>query len=111
MCIDALQAYIDEKYQKGRKDGKGGLSAKSVCHHKGILSQALTECVKDGLIPSNPCQYVEMPRRERYEAHFYNVEQLQRLIIDSLIAHQFYLSYYKKILSRKLYTLNFWSRI
>ena len=78
--IDALQSYIDEKYQKGRKDGKGGLSAKSVCHHKGILSQTLTECVKDGLIPSNPCQYVEMPRRERYEAHFYNVEQLQRLI-------------------------------
>ena len=27
--------------------------------------------------------------------------------IDSLIAHQFYLSYYKKILSRKFYTLNF----
>ena len=40
---------------------------------KGILSQALSECVKDGLIPTNPCQYVEMPRRERYEAHFYTV--------------------------------------
>ena len=40
---------------------------------KGILSQALSECVKDGLISTNPCQYVEMPRRERYEAHFYTV--------------------------------------
>ena len=47
---------------------------------KGILSQALSECVKDGLIPTNPCQYVEMPRRERYEAHFYSAKQLQRLI-------------------------------
>ena len=49
-------------------------------HHKGILGQALAECVKDGLIPSNPCQYVEMPRRERHEAHFYSAEQLQQLI-------------------------------
>ena len=47
---------------------------------KWILSQALSECVKDGLIPTNPCQYVEMPRRERYEAHFYSAKQMQRLI-------------------------------
>lgn len=78
--VEALQTYFDEKHQNGRKDGKGGLSAKTMRHHKGILSQALSECVKDGLIPTNPCQYVEMPRRERYEAHFYSAKQLQRLI-------------------------------
>ena len=78
--VEVLQIYFDEKYRNGRKDGKGGLSAKTMRHHKGILGQALAECVKDGLIPSNPCQYVEMPRRERHEAHFYSAEQLQQLI-------------------------------
>ena len=78
--VEVLQIYFDEKYRNGRKDGKGGLSAKTMRHHKGILGQALAECVKDGLMPSNPCQYVEMPRRERHEAHFYSVEQLQQLI-------------------------------
>ena len=78
--VEVLQTYFDEKYRNGRKDGKGGLSAKTMRHHKGILGQALAECVKDGLIPSNPCQYVEMPRRERHEAHFYSAEQLQQLI-------------------------------
>ena len=75
--VEVLQTYFDEKYRNGRKDGKGGLSSKTMRHHKGILGQALAECVKDGLIPSNPCQYVEMPRRERHEAHFYSAEQLQ----------------------------------
>lgn len=78
--VEVLQIYFDEKYRSGRKDGKGGLSAKTMRHHKGILGQALAECVKDGLMPSNPCQYVEMPRRERHEAHFYSAEQLQQLI-------------------------------
>lgn len=78
--VEVLQTYFDEKYRNGRKDGKGGLSSKTMRHHKGILGQALAECVKDGLIPSNPCQYVEMPRRERHEAHFYSAEQLQQLI-------------------------------
>ena len=78
--VEVLQTYFDEKYRNGRKDGKGGLSSKTMRLHKGILGQALAECVKDGLIPSNPCQYVEMPRRERHEAHFYSAEQLQQLI-------------------------------
>ena len=78
--VEVLQTYFDEKYRNGRKDGKGGLSSKTMRHHKGILGQALAECVKDGLMPSNPCQYVEMPRRERHEAHFYSAEQLQQLI-------------------------------
>lgn len=77
--IAALQVYFDEKARNGRKDGKGGLSPKTLRHHKSILLQTFAECVKNGLIPTNPCQFVELPRKERYEAHFYSAEQLQRL--------------------------------
>ena len=77
--IDTLQSYFDEKYKNGRKNGKGGLSPTSLRQLKNIINQSLTEAVKGGLIASNPCQYVELPRKERYESHCYTAEQLQQL--------------------------------
>lgn len=74
-----LQAYIDEKAAHGRKDGKGGLSARSLRLHRNILNQTLTEAVKAGLLPANPCQFVDLPSATRYEAHFYTAQQLQKL--------------------------------
>ena len=75
-----LQTYIDEKATAGRKDGKGGLSARSLRLHKNILYQALSEAVKNKLIPVNPCQYVELPPVTRYESSCYTVEQLHTLL-------------------------------
>lgn len=75
-----LQAYIDEKAASGRKNGKGGLSARSLRLHKNILNQTLTEAVKADLIPANPCQYVDLPSVQRYEAHYYTAQQLQQLL-------------------------------
>lgn len=55
ITLTMLQTYIDEKRDHGRKDGKGGLSARSLRLHKNILHQTLDEAVKGGLLPSNPC--------------------------------------------------------
>lgn len=75
-----LQSYIDEKAVHGRKDGKGGLSARSLRLHKNVLYQTLTEAVKAELISTNPCQYVDLPSVQRHEAHFYTEQQLQQLL-------------------------------
>ena len=77
--VKALQVYFDEKASGGRLDGKGGLSAKTLRHHRNIIRQSLSEAVKAGLIVNNPCDYVELPRHDRYEAAFYSAEQLQKL--------------------------------
>lgn len=77
--VKALQAYFDEKSQSGRLDGKGGLSAKTMRHHRNIIRQSLAEAVKERLLTSNPCDYVELPRHERYEAAFYSADQIQKL--------------------------------
>ena len=74
-----LQRYVDKKYLNGRKDGKGGLSARSLKLHKNILNQALNLAVQDKLIPSNPCQFVDLPQCNRYESKFYNDKQLAKL--------------------------------
>ena len=79
VTLPVLQAYIDEKKAHGRMDGKGGLSARSLALHKNILHQTLDEAVKNGLLPSNPCQYVVLPKQERRRANFYSVAQLQAL--------------------------------
>lgn len=75
-----LQAYLDEKASHGRKDGKGGLSPRSIRLHKNILHQTLNEAVKNGLITSNPCQLLDLPSVPRYEAGFYTNEQLKALL-------------------------------
>ena len=77
--VKALQAYFDEKSRSGRLDGKGGLSAKTMRHHRNIIRQSLAEAVKENLLTSNPCDYVELPRHERFEAAFYSADQIQHL--------------------------------
>lgn len=74
-----LQQYIDHKHKLGRRDGKGGLSPKSLREHKNVISQALDMAVKNKLIPSNPFQFVVLPPLKKHEAAFYNEVQLKNL--------------------------------
>lgn len=76
---EVLQAFFDEKASCGRKDGKGGLSPSSLRQYKNILNQTLNEAVKNQLIPSNPCQLVQLPRKEKYHSSYYNDTQLKAL--------------------------------
>ncbi len=74
-----LQAYMDEKATHGRKDGKGGLSPRSLRLHKNILNQVLNLAVKNKLLPANPCADLKLPKVERYESSFYTAQQVQTL--------------------------------
>lgn len=76
---ETLQAFFDEKAVKGRKDGKGGLSPASLRQYKNIIHQTLNEAVKNGIIQTNPCQFVELPKKQRYESSYYNADQLKTL--------------------------------
>lgn len=75
-----LQAYINDKSACGRKDGHGGLAPASLRQHKNVLFQTLKMAVRDGLIPSNPCEQVILPQATRYQGKFYSVEQLYCLL-------------------------------
>ena len=74
-----LQAFFDEKAARGRKDGKGGLSPSSLRQYKNIILQTLNEAVKNDLIRTNPCQFIELPKKQRYESNYYSAEQLKTL--------------------------------
>ena len=79
VTLPILQTYFDEKAANGRTDGKGGLSATSLRRHKNILHQTMEEAVKNGLLPSNPSRFVELPKVQRYDYHTYTAPQLQAL--------------------------------
>lgn len=75
-----LQTYLDEKATNGRKDGKGGLSPRSLRLHKNVLYQTLKTAQRDNMILNNPCELVVLPKNDRHEAKFYTSEQVNTLL-------------------------------
>jgi len=76
---EIIQDYINEKEKHGRKDGKGGLSPKSLKLHRNVINQTLNKAVKDRLIQNNPCRWVKLPQQKRREPTFYSAEQMETL--------------------------------
>lgn len=74
-----LQKYFDDEISKGKLDGSGALSASSLKHFKNIINQTLNHAVKNDLISSNPCSFVELPKVQKYDSKYYNAEQLKTL--------------------------------
>lgn len=62
---DNLQEFISEKAKNGKLNGKGGLAPRSLKLIKNIVNQTLQFCVAEGMIPSNPCQFVKLPACQR----------------------------------------------
>jgi integrase len=57
-----IARYYAEALVSGRKDGGGGLSARSVLHHHRVLHSALRQAVKWLLLSRNPADAVDPPR-------------------------------------------------
>lgn len=79
LTSDDLQVYFDEKSLHGRIDGLGGLSPRSLRLHMNIINQTINLARKNGVISSNPCEFVKLPKSERYEYDFYSVDEMTQL--------------------------------
>ena len=62
-----IQGYYARLQRDGRRDGKGGLSARTALHHHRVLRQALHQAVKWELLARNPADAVEPPQPEDRE--------------------------------------------
>jgi len=60
-----VQRYYSEKLAKGRCDGKGALSPRTVRHHHVTLHGALQHAIKMGLLNRNVADAVSPPRCQR----------------------------------------------
>ena len=55
------------------------VSASSVIHYHANIHKALKYAVKLDLIPTNPADKIERPKKERYLASFYDADEINRL--------------------------------
>ena len=75
-----IQSAYAEALQSGRKNGKGGLSPRTVLHYHRILSQALKQAVKWQLLGRNPADAVEPPKPTHKEMMALDEDQTAILI-------------------------------
>jgi len=75
-----IQSYYADKLSKGRVDGKGGLSARSVVYHHRILSKALDYAVKMGIAIRNVARVVQPPRVQRIIMRTLSADEVVRFL-------------------------------
>lgn len=75
-----IQAYYSKALESGRRDGKGGLSGRTVLHHHRVLKEALRQAVKWQLLARNPADAVEPPRAAKREMQVLGEADTGRLI-------------------------------
>jgi integrase len=79
-------AQVSQAYAKalasGRRDGKGGLSPRTVHHMHRILKQALAQAVRWQMIVRNPAD-VDPPRVERKQMQTFDTDQTIELIEEA----------------------------
>ena len=85
LALAKLQpAHISQAYAKalasGRRDGKGGLSARTVGHVHRVLHEALRQAVLWRLLATNPAAFVKPPKVERAKLKTYDVRQTAELL-------------------------------
>jgi len=88
-----IQDYYARALDAGRRDGKGGLSARTVHHHHGVLYEALKHAVKHGILIRNVAEAVDPPRPDYREMATVGAEALNTLL-EAARATPYYVLFY-----------------
>ena len=79
LSAQRVQEFYNQKLEKGRLDGKGGISPKTLRNLHNMLHKSLDQAVRLRLIPTNPCDAVGLPPRQKKDIRFLSVEEQRRL--------------------------------
>jgi len=93
-----IQDYIAEALSGGRRRSAGGLSHRTVQHHYRILSKALDDAIRMGLLTVNPCKGVRPPRPARYDIPALGPDDLTKLM-GTIRQSSYYLYYHTLLLT------------
>src|SRR5260221_9549886 len=85
LTLTKLQpAHISQAYAKalasGRRDGQGGLSARTVTHMHRVLREALQQALRWQMLARNPADAVKPPKVERKQMAVLDTDATARLI-------------------------------
>ena len=77
LYLKELQPYhIQEFYNTLYREGKNGNTA---IHYHVLIREALQSAVKLGLVEKNVADFVDRPKKDKYQAEFYNKNELMKL--------------------------------
>jgi integrase len=85
LALTKLQpAHISQAYAtalaSGRRDGQGGLSARTVTHMHRVLREALHQALRWQMLPRNPADAVKPPKVERKQMNVLDTDATAALI-------------------------------
>lgn len=88
-----LQSYYTKKLTSGRRDGKGGLSPRTVRHHHGLIHGALESAVKMQLVPRNVADSVDAPKFRSKEMRTFKQQDMMAFL-ESVKETEYYPIFY-----------------
>ncbi len=74
-----IQQFYNEKSKKGRIDGKGGLSPKTIKNMHDMLHKALAQAVSLDMLVKNPSDFVVLPKKKKAEMRYFTIEEQKQL--------------------------------
>ena len=80
VTTDVLQEFVNFKNTKGRLDGKGGLSAKTIREFMNIIKQSCNFAVKKELLATNPCSDVVLPKKIKIQTNWFDAETINTFL-------------------------------
>ena len=75
-----VQNFYNDRILKGRKDGKGGLSSKTMHNMHNMFHQAMEQAKINGLIMQNPTENALIPRQTKKEMRVLSVQEQMKLL-------------------------------
>ena len=75
-----VQNFYNDRILKGRKDGKGGLSSKTMHNMHNMFHQAMEQAKINGLIMQNPTENALIPRQPKKEMRVLSVQEQMKLL-------------------------------
>ncbi len=75
-----IQNFYNQKFENGRTDGKGGLSAKTFRYLHNRLHQAMEQACINVIIINNPTHGTVIPRQEKKEMRVLSVDEQAKLL-------------------------------
>jgi integrase len=75
-----IQQYYSHALERGRVDGKGALSARTVLHIHRVLFQALKYAVRQGLLVRNPAELTDPPRARKPKMRALTTREVSKLL-------------------------------
>lgn len=74
-----IQCFIQEKLEKGRLNGKGGLRVRTVKEYVSMLRMALNKAIEMQIIQQNPCLNAVFPKEKAKEIKVLSIDEQKQL--------------------------------